>query len=242
MQFYILYNDVDKNFYHPMEVYFSQKKTTRIPKQPPFCPGCGQPLGYWIRPPYFVELEVYKKFYADITQMSSGQLFISQRFKDIYEASGLSGLVEINPVVIESYKQCGPAKRAQLPPLPNYYIANAQPLGLATDHTLSGTEFYIGSEPKCEYCRSGGTMRYNKIVLDESTWKGDDIFRLLSIGCKIAVDQRFKEWFDKNEFTGCYLVSAEDDLCDYHPGITPQEYKDGKHAKQRAIFKRPRCE
>lgn len=226
MQYYILNSEKDKRSYHPLQVWYSEKHRTRIANPPPYCPECGSSLGYSFTPPYFVDLEVYKNYYADVTPTITGQLFVSQAFKDCYEDSGLTGLVDINPVVIDTFKQLGPAKKANLPPLPNYYMADPQPLGLATDHERSSTEFYIGSEPTCKYCRFGGTMRYKKIVLDETTWKGDDIFRLLSIGGTIAADQKFKEWYDDNKFTGCIFKPSEEDSRDWAPGRTPQQYYD----------------
>ncbi len=187
---------------------------------------CGLSLGYVFKPPYFVDLEVYRKYYTDVTEMVSAQLFISQRFKELYDRSGLRGLVEIHRAEIETLRQCGQAKRMQLPPMPDSYIANPQPIGVATDHKLSETEFYLGREPTCSYCRYGSILRQNCFVLDESTWNGDNIFRLLSIGGTIAVDQNFKDWFDDNHFTGIKFIRAEEDSRDYAPGLTPQQYYD----------------
>ncbi|MDO5554220.1 MAG: hypothetical protein Q4G68_10710 [Planctomycetia bacterium] len=231
MQFYLLTSEKDKRSYHPLYVWYSEKYRTQVTNPLPRCPECGRSLGYKFKPPYFVDLEVYKNYYADVTPTISGQLFVSQSFKDCYEKSGLTGLVAINPVTVSTFKQKGPAKRAKLPPLPNFYIADPQPLGLATDHELSSTEFYIGDEPTCKYCRFGGTMRYKKIILDDTNWKGDDIFRLLSIGGEIAVDQKFKEWYDANKFTGCTFTPTEEDSCDFVPGKTPQQYYD-QHFKK----------
>ena len=108
---------------------------------------------------------------------------------------------------------------------PDYWLASIQRSRAALDETTAGV--VRDEAPMCEECRIGGIVkRVRRIVLQEDTWPGEDVFFARGLPGTILVSERFKRLCEDNNLANCALVAAEDFSFDHYP----QERSDaGRH-------------
>lgn len=72
----------------------------------PTCEACGKPPGFLtLVPPIEVEFEVCAKGYCDLVYLRHNDFLVSERFREIYERHGLTGLRGFDPVKIVKLKR-----------------------------------------------------------------------------------------------------------------------------------------
>jgi hypothetical protein len=187
----------------------------------PKCPHCNCPLGMreWL-PPYRVELETWGQQFGDVGQISDG-LVVSERFIGIFQEAGLKGLSEFKPVDVVKIIHC---KGKPTDPMPRYFKAKIARSSTAVDQVASGY-VWIEKSAVCPVCLFGGRVkRYTKIVLDEKSWNGDDIFWPKGGPC-IIVSERFKIACEKNEIRNVAFGVPDHESYDYFPWETQAKNK-----------------
>lgn len=183
----------------------------------PVCPKCGAYLDgdEWL-PPYRVALEMFTKEYGNVVLGIGRSIFlVDDYFRDRFPKTDLTGLEFIGEAEV-SKLICRPGVRKKmLTEPPRYHLAKIRYGCAAIDQEKSGFVFEEGREPTCDYCRQGLVKRYDRIVIDESTWDGTDIFLARGIGGMRTTSQRFKDWWDTCEFNNCRVIPAEECHDDY---------------------------
>jgi len=176
------------------------------------CPVChGVIEGKLWLPPYKIELEMFTKQFGNVALGTGGvELVVDDYFKSNFENASLTGLEFIGEAEVVKLICRNGVKKKQLGAIPKYSVARIKYGCAAIDHKKSGSVFDDGDEPTCDYCRLGFIRYYPKIVIDENTWDGTDIFLARGIGAKIATSQRFKDWWDSYNFNNCKVIPAEE--------------------------------
>ncbi len=179
----------------------------------PVCPACGEYVGLlpWL-PPHRAELVCYDREFGDLAFPGGESILVSERFKSLYHQYELIGLTGFEPVEIVRV-----VRRARCPKIPPpYYHVQVTRTEAAIDLGRSG---FVWTHPEkvCRVCREGGGIRrWERIIIEEPTWKGEDIFipRGLTI---IVTSERFKRFCDQEQFINAVLVPAEEFWDDMEP-------------------------
>lgn len=170
------------------------------------CPHCGNHVGLltWL-PPYRGELELYGKDYGDLMHAPCGGLLISERFAEAFKAEGLTGLSGFHPVEITRVLR---KRRGLKPgPPPRYLFAMPAYGNPALDRERS--RILSKKPPECTWCLNVGTDAIDGLVLEEGTWKGEDVFRPRGMWGVIIVSERFMRFAEKQAMSHLTLVPME---------------------------------
>jgi hypothetical protein len=164
-------------------------------------------------PPYSVVLELHGKEFGDFAFMAGSDFLVSTRLRTLYESLGLTGLSGFDPVQILKVQS---RKKRPIPP-PGYYRVIVAYGGPAIDQVASGFEWI--DPPNCPVCRSGNIMRWKRLVIEEGTWHGEDVFRPRGLAGEIMVSERFKEACEQGGITNAMFTPAEAAGRDFYPGL-----------------------
>ncbi len=174
-----------------------------ITGEAPMCEACGRTIGMltW-EPPFEVEMRFWGKHHGDIAFHMAKEILVSQRFKDLFLQTGLTGLHGFFPAEVIKVTPKRMAKG-----LPRYYVARVQRASAAIDAEASGVEREEGVI--CETCREGGLLKsIKRVVLEEGTWQGEDLFIARGLPGDIITSKRFKEFCSVNGFKNVLLMDA----------------------------------
>lgn len=183
------------------------------------CPACDRPLSMLpLMPPIRVELEAWGKGFGDIAFGSVNELLVSERFWELYLASGLTGLSDVGQVKVLKVV----ARKRQRESVPNYRCCRVTRSRTAIDLSKSGLDL---DPPKvCSECRLGGIIkRTQRVIIEKSSWSGEDIFYARGLPGRIIVSQKFKDFCDLNQISNCLLIPAEEFSIDYYPWETKKK-------------------
>lgn len=188
--------------------------------EPPRCEVCGQftRMLRWL-PPYRAELEVWGRHFGDLVFGSADDLLVSQRFKELYEQSGLTGLGVMEPVEIIKVAR----RRRSLGDPPPYFKATVSLGRTAIDVTASGFEWE--QKPACEWCRIAGVKRYKRLVIEAGSWSGEDIFVARGLLGTFITSGRFRHVCEANNVKGAIFIPAENYAHDFYPWETGAQGK-----------------
>lgn len=184
------------------------------------CPVCGGPIGgrRWL-PPHRIKLSSARsEKWGDILWGAGFLLMVSDRFKTIYEAEGLTGVTTFHPPA--EIVRVGRGKTGDLPPsLPQYHLIEIVWNGANQDDIAS--EVVREEAVRCSYCRVGGNpRRQQRIVLEQESWTGVDIFTPRGAPVKIMVSERFKQVAETYCLKNIWLIPSEKYAYDMHrPGL-----------------------
>ncbi len=171
----------------------------------PFCEVCGLCLGSlpWL-PPFRAEIHTWGKVYGDFAYgPNSSEVLVSSRFKKIYDECGLHGLSGFEPIELLKLRR----HRKIAGEMPQYLVATVARSQTAIDPIASGVEWQ--DEPVCDRCLIGRKLkRRRRIVVDEKTWTGEDIFFLRGLPGEFITTHRFKEICEANHVANAVLVPA----------------------------------
>ncbi len=223
MNFYLLTErDWMRGTDFPDTVFFTNDHVTL--GDAPRCPVCNRYCeGMEWLPPYQIELEMFTNRFGDVIVGTGLDLIVDESFKIAFEKTDLTGLEIIGEAEVERIICRRKARKKLIGPIPKYYVARMKYGCAAIDHEKSGSAFEPGKKPICDYCRLGRIGAYRKIVIDESTWDGTDIFMARGIGGQITTSQRFKDWWDSCNFTNCKLIPSEEAHWFHDAGMSPEE-------------------
>jgi hypothetical protein len=184
------------------------------------CPVCGGPIGglRWL-PPHRIKLSSAKpEKWGDILWGAGFLLIVSDRFKRIYEAEGLTGITVFHPPA--EIVRVGRKKTGDLPPsLPQYHLIEIVWNGANQDDMAS--EVVREKPVKCTYCRVGGfPTKQQRIAIEERSWTGVDIFTPRGAPVRIIVSERFQQVAQAHELKNVWLIPSEKYAYDDHrPGL-----------------------
>ncbi len=180
----------------------------------PTCPICGGFTGMlpWL-PPYRAELEVWGKDFGDIAFGPGNELLVAQRVADAFKSEGLVGFSGFDEVDIVKVIRRGGSKITSHPP--RYYCVAIARSRAAIDVEASGL---VHEEPfTCPECRIGLVKRTTRIVLEEGTWSGEDVFYARGLPGTILASERFKAFFDRYSVDNGTLIDAAGYSFDFYP-------------------------
>ena len=171
----------------------------------PVCPACGGPIGMMKRlAPIRVDLETLGRRFGDLAFGVSNDVLVSERFRDAFLSSALTGLSEFAPAQIAKVI----SRRGRVPSsTPNYFFAVPARSRALIDDRASGIDYK--RRWTCEECRIGYMKRLRRVVLEPGTWSGEDVFIPRGLPGTVMTSERFKEFCDRYAFTNCLLIPAE---------------------------------
>jgi len=186
---------------------------------PTYCPVCGDPVSMlrWL-PPFRVILEVFGEEFGDFAFMGgSDDFLVSQRFREVYFQSGLTGLLGFDPVDVIRVESHGKGLSGP----PKYFCV--RPHYGETELDLAASGFEWEDQPTCSRCFTADVVRWKRLVIKSSSWTGEDIFCPRGLSSAILVSMRFKEACERNGVKNAVFIPAEESGYDFNPGaVTPR--------------------
>ena len=185
-----------------------------ISAPPPRCPECGSALSWkaWL-PPHNIKLSsAQPEKWPDFLWGAGFTLMVSKRFRSLYENAGLTGIEHFfSPAHLI---RVGRRKAGDLPPnLPEYCLITIKWNGANLDDEASGV---VRKHPQdCWYCR-GSYISFERVVIQENTWDGSDVFEVRGLPGVIVVSERFKQLVDTHKITNALFIPAEKYAYDEH--------------------------
>ncbi len=175
------------------------------------CPVCHRAVSplEWL-PPYRINLsKASPASWGDFLWVG-GHLMISAHFKEIFQKEMLSGIVEFGSPA-EIYRVGTKKLKDLLTPPPVYHLIRVPWGGANQDDIASGTVHEHPEKIKCSFCRVGASWRrQEKVVIEEASWKGTDIFRPRGApSLTYMVSDKFKEITEASALTNLWLVPSE---------------------------------
>jgi hypothetical protein len=179
------------------------------------CPICGATTSLltWL-PPYRAILTLHGNQFGDLTFSGSDDFLVSHKFREVYDRNGLTGLSGFDPVEVLRVK----TPKRRLPDRPLYFRVTANYGQTALDLKASGFEWH--EPPKCTYCREATKIRWQRLIVEEGTWSGEDAFRPRGLSGTVMVSQRFKDACEQNGITNAFFTLAEIAGHDFEPWNT----------------------
>lgn len=194
--------------------WYELTDNANISNDHPKCPQCGRAVGnhYWL-PPF----EVIIKQPHNIGDFLSGfgcDLMVSEKFKRKYEESELTGVVNFYPITI---KKMGTTKKSNELIKPLLFGTNVKRTFTRVIYEEMAVTW--GNPPSnnyCKFCGPGGGggagiyYGYERIVVDEKTWSGEDIFFCINMPGNVLLSERAAKFIVENNFTNCEITPCSE--------------------------------
>jgi len=180
------------------------------------CEQCGAYVSMlrWL-PPYRVTLELFGERFGDFVFGTGNDFLVSQKFRDVYFRTRLTGLTGFDIVTVTNIKSMRVPRHKSFPQPPAYFRVCPVRGEAAIDIVASGLEWE--KPPTCPRCKTGIKKRWKRLVLEQGTWTGEDVFAPRGLSC-IMVTQRFKDACEQNGITNAVFIPAESAGHDFYPG------------------------
>jgi hypothetical protein len=139
---------------------------------------------------------------------------VSEAFRTAFLEADLKGLSQFIQVSVLSHKP-----HVSLPGHPARYYRTIPVIGGArVDPVASGVEWKGDEPPICDYCLQGGGVieRWQRVVLDEQTWTGADVFVPFGLSSVLMVSEKFYAWAEPRRFRNLLFVPAEGSGHDFY--------------------------
>ncbi len=170
------------------------------------CPVCRGPVSmrHWLPPHRLTLSSAQPQKWGDFLWGAGFPLMLSLRFKRAYEVEGLTGITHFYaPAEIV---RVGKRKTGDLPDdLTQYRLVDIMWNGANLDDIQSGA---VREQVTCEFHR-GAITSLQRIVLEQGSWGGADIFVARGLPGRIIVSEQFKNMIQKFDLTNAWLVPAE---------------------------------
>jgi hypothetical protein len=223
MQFFVL--DYTVCGESPYETQFLDVDTSET-GEGPNCPACGGIIGslVWL-PPLKAELLLGGRAFGDIAFGPGDDFLISERLKAIVEEHLVTGFEGFDPVEIVRVSRRRRSARKIEPP--GYYRVTVRRTEAAIDQARSGVEW--AEPPTCPFCREGDDLqRWQRVVLEEGTWSGEDIFQARGLPATYIASERFKTICEEYKIKNALFYPAEEYGYDFYPWDRPESEEDLK--------------
>ena len=181
----------------------------------PRCPLCGNFVGMKPHlPPFRANIETWGTRYGDLAFGQGDQILVSELFKKEYDARGLTGMTEFEPVEVQRVLN----REKTRDECPKYYLASIT-RSRATINVVASR--LVHAKPAtCPECKSGQIKRAARVVLEDGTWSGEDIFYARGLPGTIIVTDKFRRMCVEAELQNCHLVEASLYSFDFYPSET----------------------
>jgi hypothetical protein len=189
------------------------------------CPVHGGPVSSlrWL-PPHVLNLSSAKpEKWGDILWGDGFRMMFSAKLKSIFLAEGLSGVAEFSPPA--KIVRLGMKKAAEIPPpLPVYHLVYIPWGGANQDDAASEVVFDRPHKITCQYCRAQTAGRKQaRVVIEEGSWNGADIFVPRGFAGALLVSERFKQMAEHYQMKNILLIPAEKYGYDEHRAGSGQD-------------------
>jgi hypothetical protein len=180
------------------------------------CPVCGRGGKFPWAKPLVAELVLVGKSngWPDI---GIDDILLSGRAKEALEPLAWPEGTEFESVQIGKAK---PALAALISKPTDFWYCVVPRTNTAIDEKKSGIVW--NGEFEYRVCCGGGPKRMKSLVIDESTWSGEDIFQLRNL-VQLVVTQRFRERFEAAGLTGAVFRAGEENAFDHYHGFNNPE-------------------
>jgi hypothetical protein len=181
----------------------------------PECPACHRPIGMlrWL-PPHTLWLKQARRI-GDLSICNGGaDILATARVADRWAGAGLVGWEKVYPVRV---LKVGSRGGSPPPVLPELFGVDVCHSACRVDYGLAGVQWT--TEPQTDYCRvcgpggggRGGTFSLmERIVIDESTWSGEDLFYPINLSGTLILSARGARFFQDHRCTNCAIVPVEE--------------------------------
>ncbi len=188
---------------------------------PPNCKTCGSGISNLIwAPPYHAEMDQWGERYGDLALSGSPQcILVSERFRDLYENSGMIGLSGFYPVTIDRLVRRN--KKCKGKP-PTYLKADVARSRVGVDDARSGCVWTKDSTicPECLFPMKGIIKRWTGTILLPGQVPAEDVFVPRGGGAGIMVSTRFKAFCEEHAISNAWFFPAELYAKDFYPWET----------------------
>lgn len=178
----------------------------------PRCPICGSFIGPRpLLPIVDIELKAWGHEWGDLAFGVGDELLMSERAMEIMLAAGIKGLEGFLPT--RTVRATAKIRGIAAPP---QYVAARLNRGCATvDERRSGM---VRKGPTtCYYCRTGGVIqKYDGIFIEDTSWKGCDIFYPWGMPGTILVSERFRALCQNASISNSDVIPAENCKFDFY--------------------------
>lgn len=135
---------------------------------------------------------------------STAEILISDSLKRLYVNRNMSGLKGFEPVEIVSVKARKKIRQARAP---LYYKVRPIIGRTAVDDVKS--ELIRAIPAPCHECRLGGTIqRFERVIVEEGSWSGEDVFVARGLLGTMLVTSRFEELCRINGMKNANFIPA----------------------------------
>lgn len=185
---------------------------------PPICKTCGRGLSnlIWV-PPYNAEMDQWGERYGDLALSGSPQcILVSERFRNLYEESGMIGLSGFYPVTIDRLVRHNKKCKGKPPVYLKADVARSQ---AGVDDARSGCVWKKNSTicPECLFPNKGIIKSWTGTVLIEGEVPVEDVFVPRGGGAGIMVSFRFKAFCEEHAILNAWFFPAETYGEDFYP-------------------------
>jgi hypothetical protein len=207
MEFFVI-NKTPKDDYDPQLCRTNFEYDESVVKSgSPKCPECGSFIGMLqALPPYRIHLETWGNGYGDFAFWMTDFL-VTKDVCDAYRGSSLTGLSEFLATEILTH-----ANHGGIVDDPPAYFRTIPRIGSARiDLSASGVEWKEDERPTCDCCLgNGGALKgWRRVILDECSWNGDDIFYAYGLPGVLVASSRFVDWAETNQFRNFIWEKSE---------------------------------
>jgi hypothetical protein len=222
MSFFILTSEEHSRF-GTRWAYFDKQSSVLDNTDNEWCPVCGRSVSRTRHlPPLRIKLSSAKpEKWGDFVWGTFFTPLVSDRFKQIYDREGLTGIKQFYPTA--EIVRVGTRKTGDFPTqLPTYYFIEVVYGAANQDDTASGVVYRPRSKPDgdgyCSYCHQGGgeMLKQERVVVEEGSWSGEDIFELRGGPPYPVVSDRFKQVIESARLKNCLFVPSERFAYDLH--------------------------
>lgn len=177
----------------------------------PKCPKCGGAIGMrrWL-PPRRVHLKQARDIGDLIFGAGGGDMLVSEKFKETFERSGLTGIKEFNPVEVVSIIPKNESRRS--------LILFEAVIGIRQSKVLFEKMGVTWQRKPTRYCcdlcgpggggRNGVYESYARIVVDASSILDSDLFYAINLPGVILLSSSTREFFLEHSFKNATLTPS----------------------------------
>lgn len=228
MKFYVLKGILFTSY---KMAWYEVSNNAQYSNEFPACPDCGGAIGMlkWL-PPFNVTIK-QPKYLGDLVYGAGGpDLLVSEKFKQAYDKEGISGIKEIFPVEVKKMGTKPIEKCTSVPSLFGVYLKHSKTRVLFEEMGI-----VWDSEPSTNYCRTcgpggGGEKNgyiesWKKVVIDESSWDGEDLFFPINFHGQMVLSEKGADFFRRNQFRNAFVIECDDAGYDFSKGCMEQHKK-----------------
>lgn len=185
----------------------------------PRCQVCGNFVGMRpLLPPVRVQMKAWGETWGDVAFGVGDQIVVSEKFSSAFHTTGLRGIQRLDPVRVVRVA----VTRQEIPAPPTYSLATIQRGSALIDDFASALVRELSSF--CPSCRAGLIKRASRIVIQDGTWSGEDLFFARGLPGVVIASESMRRLCIDYDLQNCSFVAAEEFSFDFYPEDVATEY------------------